>query len=466
MCIVIYKPAGKILPKSTLKNSWQSNKDGAGFAYADGERVHIVKGFMHFKRFWKEYVKHQEQAMLIHFRIATCGSVCPANTHPFRMNDQCAMAHNGMLSIRPPSGVDITDSETFMRYVIMPMTGTDPEVAKEVLNHFSFKYLVEGTASGSKLVFLHADGSATLYNERLGDWVDEVWYSNSSWKTARKHYGKSTTYGSSYTHGGGWDDDYGYGRRSSYTYSAPEYDYSGRSWDNWQPGPDGTTAGYFDGKTGKYWETRTERTEESKKKEAEGSATDKQTKRSTDIILASANAKSGSVESYPIVESEAYKDSYAKAKELKESTLLAACAWMFLTYGIQTTMSFARQLHQHEAFLKAGYIPNYLFAGFLCPLDFDELADMRAQFDRVQELGITGKIHNEMKLTQLDFPDYTPGVLVSVTDTVCDDDAEPDSAYAVIGNVLTREGITIIDDKKEVYGEQDELAEEPAPLGI
>jgi hypothetical protein len=50
----------------------------------------------------------------------------------------------------------------------------------------SFIKLVEATIGYSKLVILDNKGKYYIINEKKGDWVDGVWYSNSSWKAKTK----------------------------------------------------------------------------------------------------------------------------------------------------------------------------------------------------------------------------------------------------------------------------------------
>jgi hypothetical protein len=47
MCIIVYKPKGKKLPKyETLKTCFENNNNGAGFMYVENGIVIIKKGYM------------------------------------------------------------------------------------------------------------------------------------------------------------------------------------------------------------------------------------------------------------------------------------------------------------------------------------------------------------------------------------------------------------------------------------
>jgi hypothetical protein len=69
MCIAIYKPKGEEVSKDRLRNSFNRNPHGAGFAFAEGAgKVHIRKGFFTFDQFWKAlplgYQGQEEQKQL------------------------------------------------------------------------------------------------------------------------------------------------------------------------------------------------------------------------------------------------------------------------------------------------------------------------------------------------------------------------------------------------------------------
>ena len=118
MCIAIAKKIHSKCPSlDTLHNCWESNPDGAGFAFNDAGRVVIKKGFMtwgDFKAAWLRYSKRYDfdnRGVLIHFRISTHGGTNPQNTHPFPVisdtgmmqKSECvcdyAAIHNGVISL-------------------------------------------------------------------------------------------------------------------------------------------------------------------------------------------------------------------------------------------------------------------------------------------------------------------------------------------------------------------------------
>lgn len=118
MCIAIGSPIGVDIPsEDILKNCWNNNDDGAGFAYNLDGRVIIRKGYMTYEAFSAALKQHNEtynlknRGVLIHFRIATHGGVLPAMTHPFpivadngalskiQYSSDYAVIHNGVISL-------------------------------------------------------------------------------------------------------------------------------------------------------------------------------------------------------------------------------------------------------------------------------------------------------------------------------------------------------------------------------
>src|ERR1041385_705405 len=101
MCICLFKPKNVIITKKVLKTCFENNPHGAGMAYAsnDGEKVIIDKGYFHFREFWKKFHAIQEnKAMLVHFRVATSGVINKKNCHPWKVDEQHALIHNGTVA--------------------------------------------------------------------------------------------------------------------------------------------------------------------------------------------------------------------------------------------------------------------------------------------------------------------------------------------------------------------------------
>lgn len=173
MCLAIYKPETILIDKDRLENGFCSNSHGAGFAYADGRKVVISKGFFTFDAFWPAFEQHQQRACLIHFRLATHGKMNAFNCHPWPM-DGNAVVHNGILPIE--STDEKSDTGHFVDLVL------SPAVKAMGLDSPALKYLVEqAITEGNKIAVLTPQGSATIFNEEAGHWKDGSWFSNHSY---------------------------------------------------------------------------------------------------------------------------------------------------------------------------------------------------------------------------------------------------------------------------------------------
>tara|TARA_B100000925_G_scaffold291820_1_gene281613 strand:+ start:1985 stop:3106 length:1122 start_codon:yes stop_codon:yes gene_type:complete len=184
MCIIANVPVGTTIDKPTLETMWQHNSDGAGIAWIDEGKVRVFKT-MKLKPFLKKFEEVQktygDSDILVHMRIATHGSVCMDNNHPFNVDTQTVFAHNGILpqQFHPPAKRDISDTryfnETFLQY--QKLAALDDS---RYIDHL-------GSVIGSfnKLVILTANPKlrrdSYIINESSGEWADGVWYSNDSY---------------------------------------------------------------------------------------------------------------------------------------------------------------------------------------------------------------------------------------------------------------------------------------------
>lgn len=83
MCIIAICQE-RALTAGELDACWQGNSDGAGVAWVTNGAVHYVKGLMDNAELQKEYEKVRKNLPhIVHFRLASAGSVCPELTHPF-----------------------------------------------------------------------------------------------------------------------------------------------------------------------------------------------------------------------------------------------------------------------------------------------------------------------------------------------------------------------------------------------
>lgn len=201
MCIIIAIPRGNdATTKTELRNAWTNNPDGAGFAYAHNGKIE-TRHFMRFatfsSAFWPAIRAYGAQSsFLVHFRIATQGSVCLGNCHPFVVNDGLVAAHNGILPIKAEKGDDRSDTKIFIdRFLARLWPGWERDTL--------CRAVVEAYLGTSMLATLDAQGKITVFNQHRGEPLEDGrWASNATMSESRW-----TAYMSGY----GYDDDLDWG---------------------------------------------------------------------------------------------------------------------------------------------------------------------------------------------------------------------------------------------------------------
>lgn len=177
MCCILYIPAGVETPSSEhLKQVYLFNRHGCGFADSDGNHFKSLS-FSHFvKRLQKRNIN---AACIIHFRLATHGSVCLENCHPFYDEaHDIWFAHNGVLDIE--SHDNMTDSEIFFRERFIPELEYRENDYDDV-NLWRYTELYRGA---SRFIFMRGKEV-----KLLGKWqeIDGIYYSNLNWAYSAVH---------------------------------------------------------------------------------------------------------------------------------------------------------------------------------------------------------------------------------------------------------------------------------------
>lgn len=163
MCVIIVKKAGVEMPSlSILRAANYLNGDGMGFI-SDNSHMRT----MNFDRFIKrlQTVKKEENC-IIHFRLATHGSVRVRNCHPFKHGD-IYFFHNGVLPISTHD--DMTDSETAFKRWFVPVIENKGLFSQEATR------VVESIRANSRFAF-YQNGQIRLFG--LFESIGGVLYSN------------------------------------------------------------------------------------------------------------------------------------------------------------------------------------------------------------------------------------------------------------------------------------------------
>ena len=183
MCLALFVPTTATVSISNLKRGWTSNDDGAGYCFVDEHGEIIIKKFMTWESFESAYVPDSilygdNSPFLIHFRITSKGVTSIDNCHPFKVNDDIAIIHNGTMSnITIESGDTRSDTKIFAEEYLA-------NIGDAIVDNAYIFALAEGFIGYSKVCILHRKRGVFILNEKLGHWNadDGCWYSNESYK--------------------------------------------------------------------------------------------------------------------------------------------------------------------------------------------------------------------------------------------------------------------------------------------
>lgn len=194
MCIAILNKTTTPIERASLYNSWLYNDDGAGIMWAQDGKLFGKKypnDFTEesFERFYNDYLEVRSLTDLpvgLHFRIATHG-MSEDYLHPFFVNDNMAIMHNGIIS-----GLGTRDySDTYeFASILSELPEQIISNVRNLVSSFAIEYFINlQLGDYNKVIVLDNTGDYHIFNEKAGHWLDGNWYSNDSYKTATRYYG-------------------------------------------------------------------------------------------------------------------------------------------------------------------------------------------------------------------------------------------------------------------------------------
>lgn len=185
MCVMTYIPTVAKLQYKNAKTAAENNPDGFGFAIFTPTEI-IVKHSMNFEDLWGQWteiiIKYPSAHGMWHFRIATHGAINLDNCHPFYIgrDKKSILAHNGMLDMPVPLTNPISDSRLFARHILPNIGGI------AILDNKQNFAEIENWIKPSKMIIMTKNPIAKygtyILNETLGEWNNQLWWSNSSYK--------------------------------------------------------------------------------------------------------------------------------------------------------------------------------------------------------------------------------------------------------------------------------------------
>ena len=192
MCLIIHKPAGKLVPAHHLRTAIRNNPHGWGlYAANDGEFCLLRSAAKADVEQTIQYLNEEfaEEDVLFHLRYNTRGKTSLRNAHPFPILEyktdgvDVRMVHNGTISAYGKG--DESDTRAFVREFVRPLFKRIVKGLEDPTEILSDPFLVTvlqkgmGTAN-SVLVFMDNYGNTLKVNEAANKGVvwSGVYYSN------------------------------------------------------------------------------------------------------------------------------------------------------------------------------------------------------------------------------------------------------------------------------------------------
>lgn len=199
ICIIAYAPKGVDIPTTEqLKAMWDTNPDGAGYAYEDNSH-HIVykKGFMTLESLLKDLEnpeRFKNTNFAIHFRIGTSGKNDAPTCHPFPLSTtfgelrqtegkaESVLFHNGILSQGKKANPLSSDTQDFVVAFAPLLRKYNKSKTRD--------FFMEELTKGSKVLILYKNNKTKMYGqwEKDGElYVSNTYYKWSSYQALKSY---------------------------------------------------------------------------------------------------------------------------------------------------------------------------------------------------------------------------------------------------------------------------------------
>ena len=186
MCVMCALPSGSEITQKEFETCWNSNPDGGGFSYLDENSNFVTVKSLDYDEFRASWIYHHSKhgknsPFILHFRAASHGEINVDNCHPFKVNQNYVMAHNGTLNKVPlvkkegkPDGR--SDTKTFVEDYLSVLPSNFNN------NNTIRTFLIDFIGTNNKLIFLDKRGAFTIYNKSSGIDDNNRWFSNDMFK--------------------------------------------------------------------------------------------------------------------------------------------------------------------------------------------------------------------------------------------------------------------------------------------
>lgn len=182
MCIAILNLNNSVLTEETVKNSHYNNPDGSGLVWVEHGKLMTYKTMEGWEVVYSKYLEiknnNPQTHIILHFRIATSGTVDLNNCHPFKVNNDLAFVHNGVIYGLGDSKK--SDTNIFNQNYLQ-------KLPSNFLKFDGIIKLIREYIGSSKLIFLDSSNNYTIINKKSGH-EDKFgnWFSNYSYLDSKE----------------------------------------------------------------------------------------------------------------------------------------------------------------------------------------------------------------------------------------------------------------------------------------
>lgn len=192
MCIIVEKPQNVAIPKAWHSEFWLKNSDGMGVVYWLAGKP-VVWKTLDKKAAWVFLQSLADKEAIIHYRMATHGTVSLDMAHPFEIIKGFYFIHNGIVEAPADKDRTLSDTARLVKHVLRPLL-ENAENPAEYVRSGSFRFVLEKLlGSGNRAVICDAGGHV-LFNRHL-------WHKLSSLAGLLSGVMVSNTYAWSYPYG-------------------------------------------------------------------------------------------------------------------------------------------------------------------------------------------------------------------------------------------------------------------------
>ena len=150
------------------------NPDGVGAMYSDGRKVHVRKVLpktVDEARQFIESLPNDDRSVALHFRMKTHGLIDMENCHPYQVNADTWLAHNGVLHTGNAADPDKSDTWHFIQNYLATLP-------TDALHDKKFLSLVGAFIGNNRFAIMSADGRLSVVNRAQGIETHGIWFSN------------------------------------------------------------------------------------------------------------------------------------------------------------------------------------------------------------------------------------------------------------------------------------------------